>query len=151
LALTKGQRYYKKHKATEAKRTLAYSRTPKGREIQKAAREKYKATPSGKCANLVAAARSRARNNGLSFDLTKEWCEYGLGQGCALTGLHFKFVTNEGRSMFSPSIDKINPTGGYTQDNCRLILWGLNAFKGTGTDSDMLSIAKALVKHQGRG
>ena len=48
---------------------------------------------------------------------------------------------------FSPSVDKIKNHLGYTLDNCRVIICGLNALKGTGTDADLLNIAKVVVDY----
>ena len=47
--------------------------------------------------------------------------------------------------MFIPSIDRIDPKGGYTTDNCRFVLQGINAFKGQETDENMYRIAEALL------
>jgi hypothetical protein len=52
------------------------------------------------------------------------------------------------RSPFSPSIDRIIPTLGYTKGNCRFILHALNALKGSGTDEQALAIAGAFVLTQ---
>lgn len=47
--------------------------------------------------------------------------------------------------FFSPSIDRIVPALGYTPENCRFILWAVNAFKHDGTDDDMYRVAEALI------
>jgi hypothetical protein len=46
---------------------------------------------------------------------------------------------------YSPSIDRINPLKGYTQDNSRWVLTAVNSFKGEMSDAEMLTIARALV------
>ena len=47
--------------------------------------------------------------------------------------------------LFSPSIDRIDPAQGYVTSNCRFVLFAVNAMKGSGTDADILVIAKAIV------
>lgn len=97
---------------------------------------------------LLTGARHRCLNKNLPFDLTTEWCDVRWTGRCELTDLEFD-LRNTGRSVFSPSIDRIEPRKGYVQDNCRFILFGVNLFKFTSSDEDMFRIAKALVKHSG--
>lgn len=54
-------------------------------------------------------------------------------------------MSNGNIGAFSPSVDKIKPELGYIENNCRWILLGLNSMKSTGTDTDMLYIAQALI------
>jgi len=89
--------------------------------------------------------RSNARKRGILFTLTPEWVERKYKAGCAVTGIAFRM--GEGiLGPFSPSIDRINPDKGYTPRNCRMVLYGVNALKGTGTDEDMKTIAQAITK-----
>lgn len=93
---------------------------------------------------LITAAKVRAKKKGIPFSLTSAWaCSRWTGR-CEITKLNFA-ITNSGRNPFSPSIDQIRPSKGYTQDNCRFILWSINAMKGAGTDEDVLRIAQAIV------
>ena len=93
---------------------------------------------------LLTGARHRAIKNGISFDLTDLWCDEKWNGRCELTNIEF-VLNATGRTIFAPSIDRIEAHKGYTQDNCRFILWGLNAFKSNGTDDEMYAIANALV------
>lgn len=73
------------------------------------------------------------------FDLTLDWLLPKLRTGtCELTGIPFEFppkIYGQGNSPLQPSIDKINPQGGYTQKNCRVVLLTLNyAFNVWGSD-----------------
>ena len=92
----------------------------------------------------------RARDRKLDHNLTKEWAIATYTGFCFLTGIPFVVAAKEkaGRSggrTYSPSIDRINPLKGYTQDNCRWVLHAVNNFKGEMTDAEMLTVAKALV------
>lgn len=80
------------------------------------------------------------------YTLSDSWAETVWTGKCALTGIEF-VKSDKGLSPFSPSIDRIDATQGYTTQNCRFILNCLNIFKGKMTDSQMLSIAKALVEN----
>lgn len=82
-------------------------------------------------ARLMRAARTRARNRSVAFDLTPEFMAdlYARQEGrCALTGIRFDLSTEwEGRVRpYGISIDRIVGKGGYTQDNVRLLCTSLN-------------------------
>lgn len=94
---------------------------------------------------IAQAANLRAAKTGLEFDLTKEWVEATWTGKCAITGLPFVLGGGK-RNIFSASLDRKDNARGYTQDNCRWILLGVNLLKYTGTDAQMLEIAKAIVQ-----
>ena len=90
-------------------------------------------------------AKERAVSSGLEFNLTKSWAEKRYTGKCELTGI--PFISKEAKSFHarSASIDRIDPSKGYTQENCRFILMAVNAFKGRMTDKEMKFIATKLV------
>lgn len=94
---------------------------------------------------LIASAKLRARQKGFPFDLTREWGEKRWTGHCEVSGLPFSIVEKAPRTLFSPTLDRIVPSGGYTQNNSRFVLWGVNAFKQNGTDADMFLIAEAIT------
>lgn len=65
------------------------------------------------------------------FDITHGWL---LAQAeaqkfcCALTGIpfYFRHSAESFQDPFGPSLDRINPKGGYTKDNVRLVVFALN-------------------------
>lgn len=63
----------------------------------------------------------------MEFDLTKEWVK-ARADVCELSGLPFRpeYDGVHGRNPFAPSVDRIDSNRGYTQDNCRVILYCLN-------------------------
>lgn len=95
-------------------------------------------------ANALSGARKRALMLGLPFDLTREWAIATWTGLCAISGLPF-VLGKPGDHWRTPSIDRIIPDVGYKQDNCRFVLFGVNALKGTGTDKEMFEVAKAIV------
>ena len=100
--------------------------------------------------NLFRNAKNRAKAKGLPFTLTKEWVVERIEWGkCELSGIPFNLeVGREVSGPFSPSIDKIVPELGYTPENCRVILCGINLLKMNGTDEGMFHIAEQLTQHK---
>lgn len=111
-------------------------------------REKfYEARVVSPWLSILKAAKSRATKRGIVFDLTPEWIEQRWTGRCEITGLSFRIGTKvSGPKSFSPSIDRIDTTRGYAQDNCRIILWAVNALKADGSDDDMYLVAEAVTK-----
>lgn len=97
-----------------------------------------------RASKLVSAAKSRATERNLSFDLDVEWVLERLEIGlCQLSGE--KFDLTETRGFATPSLDRINPKGGYTKQNTRVILFGLNAALGTwGTKPLFEAVLKSI-------
>lgn len=96
---------------------------------------------------LVRSARLRALEKNVPFSLTHEWATARWTGRCELTGIEFKVGLREsGPKFFSPSIDRIEPVKGYVENNCRFVLWGINAFKHDATDADMFMVAEALMR-----
>ncbi len=97
---------------------------------------------------LLISARNRARQKRLEFNLDDEWARLQWTGRCEITGI--EFISNKdgrGPHPFSPSIDRKIANIGYTKENTRFIIFGCNAIKGSGTDEDMLIIARAILAH----
>ena len=97
-----------------------------------------------------AKARIRAEKRGVPFNIPKGTTKSlfdRCGGRCELSGVLFRVSTTGICSIFSPSLDRINPSRGYVIGNIRLILNGLNALKGEGTDEELRGICKAVVKN----
>lgn len=100
--------------------------------------------------NLLTACRERSSSKGLDFDLDINWIKSRLSV-CSVTKIPLvirdikskqTYGNYRDRDPLSPSIDKIDPTAGYTKDNCRVVCWWYNVCKQTWTDEDVLSIVK---------
>lgn len=113
--------------------------------VKKSARDRAAARREAQPAyTAFCSARVRARSMKVAFDLTREWANTHWTGRCSMTGI--EFAKGSGRpTAFSASIDRIEPSFGYTKDNCRFVLWALNRFKGPDTDETMLMIARSLV------
>lgn len=107
--------------------------------------KEYKRKYKSKAKRIVWYKKQQCAEKGIPFDLDGTWAYKRLSKGCELTGIPFELDVDGSISLYSPSIDRIDPTKGYTKDNCRLILNSLNCFKGTGTDEHIFQIAEALL------
>lgn len=94
--------------------------------------------------------KGRSEKNGLDFDLTKEWLEEKFKKNvCELSGEQFNlgektFATHY--DPYSPSIDRIDASKGYTQDNCRIILTCINISLNQWGLDFYLKIAKKVLE-----
>lgn len=91
------------------------------------------------------AARARSVKRGIAFDLTL--ADLGSPTSCAATGIEFdlsrSFTTG---NIFGPSLDRIDPSLGYVKGNVRVVCHGYNLAKHTGTDANVLILARAIVE-----
>lgn len=98
---------------------------------------------------LFYAAKQRAIKRNLSFDLDVDWIIERLEGKCSVTNLPFQFVrtgNNYGnRHSLTPSIDKVDPSKGYTKDNCRLVVWWYNVAKQQYNDLNVYHLCLAVV------
>jgi hypothetical protein len=105
--------------------------------------------PRGRALVLWCSAKHRAKRYKLQFDLPKEWIEDKLIKGCCdMTGIQFDLSTGGGRRNrhpYAPSIDRINSSGGYTVDNCRVVIWHVNTALAQYGDEALYKLAEALV------
>lgn len=96
---------------------------------------------------LVEAAKLRAKKHGLPFSLrTLE----ALPDNCALCGMQFSMVVSMhgGATHSAPSIDKLIPSLGYTEENTWIICRGCNATKSNATPDFM---RRVLAEIDARG
>ena len=108
-------------------------------------------TIGGRATSLRRSIKQRSKDRGLDFDLTRGWFVERLERGvCEVTGLSFELSggRHDGRLThpFSPSVDRISPAKGYTEDNCRLVVLNYNMAKGEFSHQDVLTWARALVQ-----
>lgn len=101
-----------------------------------------------KVVRLLHSVKQRCDKAGLPFDLDIDWLlpRY-LAAKCEVTGLPLNLfgVGTVGERPWGPSLDRVDQTAGYTKDNVLLVCWMLNRAKGSGSMSDVLLLAKALI------
>lgn len=98
-------------------------------------------------AGPIRTSRLRARERNLEHTLTSGWGKRTFNGVCAISGLPFRVDESgsPGPKPFSPTIDRIDPTKGYTPENSRFVLSCVNNFRGTMGDADMLIVAAAIL------
>jgi len=110
---------------------------------------KYRSTVAGRATILISNAKRRCKDKNVEFHLTREWVEERLVLNtCEITGMPFSFEpppNGLSRRIDAPSLDRIDKNKNYTEENTRVILWGVNcALSEYGTEM-MLPILKATV------
>lgn len=119
----------------------------KSRESSNAYQRNWRKNKHGMSLHLLHAVKRITKNEGFEeCNITSEWIEEALEKGCELTGIPFRYGVNW--DVFGPSVDRIDNDRGYVTGNVRLILRGLNSFKGMGTDDDIYFIANKLLENK---
>lgn len=68
---------------------------------------------------------------------------------CALSGIRFQYRRNaKGRDPLAPSLDRIDSRGGYTVENCRVVLLAVNIGLNEWGDETFQKICKAVAKRK---
>lgn len=105
----------------------------------------------GRAKKIASDARRRAKATDLPYHLRWEWIRDVLEAGrCQLTGLPFDLrMTALGRgprNPFAPSLDRIVPRLGYTDQNCRVILMAVNTAIGCWGEGVTEHIIRAWIE-----
>ena len=111
-------------------------------------KKKYE-TIEGRARHLWTSAKKRIP---VGFSITKEWIASEIKKGfCCVTGMPFDLAVNKNgkheRSWapFAPSLNKIDPNKGYTQENTRVVIWQYNLMKGQMSDEQLVELCRVVV------
>lgn len=100
-------------------------------------------------------AKQRAAKAKMAFDLDYDWVldrVESIGFKCELTDLPFYCPGGEGMRVnpLAPSLDRIDPKGGYTKDNVRITILAINVMlMDWGTDL-FRKISRSFHKREDR-
>ena len=113
--------------------------------------KKYASSEKGIVTLLLSNARDRAKRTGKSFSIDKEWLLENIRKGkCELSGMPFIFEKgvsgNYRANPFGPSIDKIDPSLGYTKENCRIVCFCVNMARSDWGDDNLIKMCEAILK-----
>ena len=119
-------------------------------------KSKYLSSSNGRFIALLCSAKIRAKKLKLPFELDAEWLQDQYDKQnkcCLLTGIELVFETNfgckKGPHPFSPSLDRINPTEGYTKENTRLVCTLINMAMNKYGEQTFVEMATAYFSHHG--
>jgi len=125
--------------------------TAEDRELERNKQEEYKKTPMGRGRSLAGGASARAKEKGLPYDLTPTWVAERLQVGlCEVSGIPFVLDGLNGenkRHPFTPSLDRIDSTKGYTRDNVLVVCWIVNSFKNEYGYDVVKYVAEKIIEH----
>lgn len=94
--------------------------------------------------------KSRSKDIGVDFDLDVPYLYELLksqNNKCRASGIGLEFSTKsglKGRSPWSPSLDRIDSSKGYTKDNVQFVCLMYNLCKSTWTHEDVMKFVKIL-------
>lgn len=95
---------------------------------------------------LVYHCKSRAKKIGVDFDMPVEqitWPEV-----CPILGITLDYGARKPFQNNAPSIDRINPSGGYTLENVHVVSWRANFIKKNATKQEILLLAEYLKEKE---
>jgi len=139
------KRWYESNKERAAANSAAWAKANPDKVRSRV--ERHSRRPKQIARSLLGAARRRAAEYQIGFTLTAEWIVQKIEQGnCPVTGHRFSL---EPRSPWRPSIDRIEPSRGYTPDNCQVVCCIYNFAKHNYRHSDVLELARSLVSMEG--
>lgn len=119
------------------------------KEYMKSWRKTANVTPEKRAKMVLMRAKNRAIKKQILFSLTLDDVLPKILKGkCELTNLPFDLTQDcdSWRNPYSPSIDRIDSSLGYTKENIRLVLTSVNITLNEFGDNIMLPILKAMVK-----
>lgn len=136
------QKYYTENSAKISQRWF------ENRENNLARHGAYYQTIRGRAVRLLNSAKKSPDGCTLTLDHVMSGIEREV---CPVTGFRFDLRTDErsrsGRhtNPFAPSLDRVDPTLGYTNENTRVVVWQYNFMKGELSDADVLAMCKVIV------
>lgn len=134
---------YRASKREHYKEYMAYRREVDNETIKANRRKHYRNHPESR---MLMAAKQRAKNQGLEFNLTID--DIVIPDKCPL--LEVPFVAGEkGNYEYTPSLDRIDPTKGYIKGNVWVITKRANTMKNSATREELLKFADGIYKYFG--
>lgn len=138
--MTMTKKEYRRHYyLLNRERLLAYSKdyyeNNNGKDKARESRRK------DKVGTMVKAAKKRAKEKGLEFNLDKT--KITIPKFCPVLGIELKPGTGSPPIDSAPTLDRKDNSKGYTMDNIEVISWRANKLKNDMT----LEECKALLKY----
>jgi len=129
-----------------------WHRSRAGSEVRKKQKERYNSSSYGRATKLIENAQVRLKNEE-KFDLTPEWVAKKIEHGrCEVTGIPFDLTPPIGhrRNKYAPSLDRIDNSKGYTQNNVKVVIWFYNMAKNEYSHDELVSFARSLLESENK-
>ena len=94
----------------------------------------------------VALKKHKAKMSGLEFNLTE--ADLIIPEVCPVLGIKLEIALAEANKDTSPSIDRLDPTRGYTKDNVAIISMKANRIKNDATLEELEKVYLWLKEKQ---
>lgn len=131
-------RSYRKRNLARYKQNLAKWRADNPDKVS-AYQKAWLSKPVNRSRILLTSAKARAARRGLPFDLTLD--DVQLPPVCPIFGTPFDIAPGV-VSPNSPSVDRIDPSGGYVKGNVWVISHRANRIKSDATLEEFMQIAR---------
>lgn len=104
--------------------------------------------------HLLTRFKAKAKREKRRFNLDLNWFEKNLKRGtCPITHIKYEQPIYKGKKgtpgAWTPSVDRIDNSKGYTKSNCRLVAWIYNLAKNHYSDEDVLLMSQRVLLHHG--
>ena len=122
-------------------------RPPKNKESKSKSYRKWRdADPKGYWASAtIQRIKKRSIDISVPFNLTKQWLIENTPEFCPVFGTPFLFFGNNVANEKSASLDRLNPSGGYTTDNVVVVSMKANVIKNAFSSVDIYKVAAWLA------
>lgn len=121
--------------------------------------KKYRTTPRGRMNSMWHTLKKGAKQRGIEFEISQEWLYNKILEGrCEKTGIPFVLdadthkdtVVSKGQSRnpWAPSLDRIDSSKGYTEDNCQIVCYAYNMAKGCFDESVVEMLCRGYLTHE---
>ena len=120
--------------------------------------EDYRKTPKGYIRKLLSRIENRANKRNLECNIAIEWIIDKLEEidwKCEVTGIKFDITHNETQSNiksgydcpYALSIDRIDSSKGYTEDNVQFVIHWVNWSKSALPISDFIDLCRKVTEY----
>jgi hypothetical protein len=93
---------------------------------------------------MLVSVRSRAKKYGIEFSLKES--DLKIPKYCPVLGIELGWSEGYAKAQ-SPSVDRIDPTKGYTPDNIMIISWRANRLKSDAEPHELQAVLRYVMKH----
>lgn len=137
------QKHYKENKEKYLNQSAEWRKAnpERAQEFAKDWTTRDRAKPERFFYYLLVAAKSRAKRDKRDFDLTEEFLKNIASPYCPVMEVEIGYEVNHPNVA---TLDRIDNTKGYTQDNVWFICWKANELKKNGTLDDFERLVNAL-------